>query len=147
MIWETMKTLPFLVGKDVVSARWTSKFPKCERKKRGNEEIFRGCSFISHYMSEYKETVMQFLLHSMITVSPCCMLSFCTQAFWRSYPEVVSHCHAQGYFHNANGKKNLICNFLWTYGYPVSQSHISVHLHPNFMFGWEPAASIQHTQQ
>lgn len=48
MIWETMNTLPFLAGKDIVSAKWTqtSKFPKCERKKRGNEEIFWG--LLSH---------------------------------------------------------------------------------------------------
>lgn len=59
MIWETMQTLPFLAEKDV-SARWTqtSKFPKYERKKRGNEEIFRGRSLISHYMSEYEETAI-----------------------------------------------------------------------------------------
>lgn len=60
MIWETMKTLPFLSGKDVVSARWiqTSKFPKCEKRKRGNEEIFQGCSPISDYVTKHKEAVM-----------------------------------------------------------------------------------------
>ncbi|KAF0042013.1 hypothetical protein F2P81_005545 [Scophthalmus maximus] len=58
-----MKPLPFLAGKDIVSARWTqtSKFPKCERKKRGNEEIFHGCSLISYYTREYEETLKQFL--------------------------------------------------------------------------------------
>lgn len=60
MIWETMKTLPFLSAKDVVSARWiqTSKFPKCEKRKRGNEEIFQGCSPISDYVTEDKQTAM-----------------------------------------------------------------------------------------
>lgn len=60
MIWETMKTLPFLSGKDVVSARWiqTSKFPKCEKRKRGNEEIFQGFSPISDYVTKHKEAVM-----------------------------------------------------------------------------------------
>lgn len=83
------------------------------REKRGNE-IFQGCSLISHYMREYEESVMPFLLHFMITVSSCCIDTFHTQAFWCFYPEglimskqVVCHCFAQGYLHN---RKPEICN-------------------------------------
>ena len=55
-----MTPLPFLAVKDIVSAIWTSKFPKCERKKRGNEEIFQGCFLISYYMREYEETLKDY---------------------------------------------------------------------------------------
>lgn len=65
-------------------------FPTCERKKRGNEEIFRGCSSISRYAREYEETAMQFLIHLMVTVSSYILnnIHIHTQAFRCSYPGV-----------------------------------------------------------
>ena len=136
MIWETMETLPFLAGKDVVSARWTS---KCERRKGGNEEIFRGCSFISHYTRDYKETVMQFLLHLMINISRIYtlhILTFCTLAFWCTSTEglrlYVIFAFAL-YLPLTRLPAYLLCSSITLC--------ISVHLHPNLIF-FEPPYNI-----
>ncbi len=110
MIWETMKTLPFLAGKDVVSARWTqtSKFPQVwEEEKRK----WRHFSWLLSHLT-LRERVRGDCDAVSATFNDNRLILFRTQAFWCSYPEglITSKQVVLPFSCSRMQMKNPICN-------------------------------------